>query len=328
MNIHFILDNDINYDEFMGIYSAYIINSPKILYIHYNDSNLDKNVNFKTLALLKNVEFKILGYYNDIIHKKLDILYEFGGIILDKNIICHKKFDLYDKDLILFRDFTKHSDITNILSKTIIMGKKNSKMIKDYIHLYKSSKKFIYYEELYDIKEVLLIQDRHYLYSSDTENILDITIFYYDSKDSTDYKVYKDLLVYKTLIKNIKNKMIVKTPKNDSLYYAIADLLINSNRISNVDLSCDRINVDILSIKYSEVYTSAKDHIKTDIENHIVNSDKNEYNVNKIIEIVNKIYNVPIEILSLHQSTEKNIKISRLKNILINVVDNYYITIK
>ena len=59
---------------------------------------------FQMLKLLKNVKF--IKFENDkhIIEKKLDILYEYGGIILEKNILCYKNIQNYGKDLIFFRD--------------------------------------------------------------------------------------------------------------------------------------------------------------------------------------------------------------------------------
>ena len=96
---------------------------------------------------------------------------------------------------------------------------------------------------------------------------------------------------------------------------------------SNIDLETSNNNVDILSLKFTKVYTKAMIQLKQAILDKIVENDKSEYNIDKIIEIVSEIYNIPLKIIVLNECP-KEIKITKLKNTIINVVDDYYISIK
>ena len=332
MYLHFIIDSrNLTYNEFMGIYSSYIINKGDIdiLYIHHL-IDIIKDENFNTLRLLKNVKFIDLEHNKSIIEQKLNILYKFGGIILENYILCYTKFITYlnvDKDLIFFRDYTKDLDITNNLSSCIIIGKKQSKYLKQYLDFYKKSKKFILSEELHKFDEIQLIQEDIVLTNEDIDltNKDDILLFFYKKSN---YNIVVNYKIYKIIMKKIKNSMIVRTPKKDSIYYAITDLLINSNRMpNNIDLEQSNNNIDILSINISKVYTKAKDKLKNIIIKNITDNLESDYDIDKIISLIKSIYNIPLKIIRLEECDSK-IKITELKNIVINVVDNYYVTIK
>lgn len=310
----------------MGIYSAYIIGEPKCIYIHHTD--IIENNNFETLKLMKNIRFiKLNSKSEDIISIKLDILYEWGGIIMETNILVYNDFNHLiadDKDLIFFRDFEKNMDITNNLSKYIIYAKKKTEYLKKYKAVYEKSKEFILSEDWHTFDNIGLVQNEFNLIYSDSNELTNSSILFY--YDEVNYTKIQESINYKTIMKNLKHKMIVKTPKNDSLFYAITDLLINSNRIKN-NLETDNFNIDILSIKYSKVYTNAKNELKKKISDIILFDIEKEYNVDRIIELVNSIYGINLRIIKLHDYGEK-LKIYQLKNIIINVVDKYYITIK
>ena len=55
MNIHFIIDfHNLSYNELMGIYSAYVINEPEIIYIHYiENENVCLRRSFSNAKIIK-----------------------------------------------------------------------------------------------------------------------------------------------------------------------------------------------------------------------------------------------------------------------------------
>lgn len=329
MNIHFIINNNLEYHEFVGIYSAYIINSPDNLYIHYIEEI--ENDNFNSLKLLRNVIFIKSKNNKHIIIRKLEILLKYGGIFLEKNILCFNKIEKIlkdDKELIFFRDYDKNEHITNNISECIIVGKKQSIYIDKFINFFNKTKNFIIDESFYKYDSIDLMQNKNYLINTELyidDNLCNTLLFFYKKKDYSKIIEYNS---YKMIMKNLKNKMIIKTPKEDSLFYSIINIIINSDKYNKINLDSEIINVDILSIKYSNVYTKAKNNLKKQICDYITLNDKCEYTINKILDVVNKIYDIPLKIIKLNDYTNKKIKITELKNIIIQVIDNYYISIK
>lgn len=315
MIIHFIINSILKYNEFIGIYSAYVANSPDTLMFHYKEG-IKQDKNFETLKLLKGSVFEPLGddTIADIFELKLNILYRYGGIILEKDIICYQKIptDL-DADLVLFCDGNDTDSISNFL----IIAKKEATILTEI----KVDNMLLFKQD----SRVVFIHNEKFIVSKDSENVSDYTntmLFHYNKKDYLEILEHK---TYQLFMKLMKQNMIVKTPKVDSLYYSIVDLLVNSNRIpEDFDLTSCKNNTDIISINFTNVFKVAKDRIKDDIQFELMKNSKCD-DVNDIIEIVNRIYNVDISIVNL--KCGQQFKITKLKNMIINVVDNYYVTV-